>query len=410
MSLERKLLSALRTPEQIHQVWDMGLTDEAFEEPFTDHLYRFTIDYWRKSQLAAAPTLSMLRDERPGCVLYEEVEEEPWWLAEELIKRVSRNEVQEIVVGAVNQIDSGEDPVKVLNNVREAAYGAADKATPRHSRSDMSDYEDRRRRYEDPDQGWGTGIHFGLRQLDAHTGGLQAGELCIAGAYSGVGKTFFLCHVAACARKGGYTPIIFSLEMSVKEIETRVDAFGSGVSYNRLERKTLRDDEQKELHAWQESLKEMGGILIEHPPIGQRTVSHLLSRAKLSGADIVLIDQLSHMEAARRHRSEKERKAEILIAMDNELDEVNMPCILAAQLNRESLDAAELEMKHFADAAEVERHADFAIGFIRNRELMTNRMAQMEVLKGRRSGGAAWTMHWDLIERSRIEEHQRLER
>lgn len=408
MSLERKLLSALSTPERIAKVWDIGLAKEHFEEAFADHIYGFIIKYWRDSELAAAPTHAQITTERPGFQLYDEVEEEPWWLAEQLMRRAVKNEVQEIVMEAINSAE--DDPMAALNLLREKTYQATEKVTPRHSRSDMSDYEERRQRYADPGQSWGSGIPFGLPELDYHTGGVRAGELVVAGAYSGVGKTFFLCQIAQHVRKAGFQPIIFTLEMSIKEIELRIDAFGSGVSYNRLERWTLRPQEKENLYAWQEELKGMGGILVEHPPHGQRTVSHLLSRAKMTGSNIVLIDQLSHMEATQKHRSEKERKAEILFSLDNELDNVELPCILAAQLNRESLDASELMMKHFADAAEVERHADFCLGFIRNRELRTNRLAQMEVLKGRRSSDAAWYLKWDLEDKTLIEEYERLER
>lgn len=411
MSLERKLISTLTSPENIAQVWDLGLSKEAFEEPFCDHLYGFAVDYWHRSQNSAAPTLAMLREERPGVALYEEVEEESWWVAEELMKRQVANQVQEILIDHATE-EAREDPVKALHSIREAAYRATEQITPRHSRSNMLDYQDRRLRYEKAEEGHEIGIPFGLSQLDYHTGGLRPGELCVTGAYSGVGKTMFLASVATYVRKIGYQPIFFTMEMGREEIEDRIDAFGSGVSYNQLDRKSLKPDEKALLYAWQEDLKRMGeGILVEYPPLGQRTVAHLVSRATQTNSDLILIDQLSHMEASQRFRSEKERKADIMKSLYSEINNgEKIPCILAAQLNRESLSADELELKHFADADEVGRYADYAFGLVRDKDLALNRMARLEVLKGRRRGPAAWMLKWDLLSQTLIQEHERIDR
>ncbi len=413
MSLERKLLTALDTPEKIEQVYEMGLRAEVFEEAFTDHLYRWVIDYWNKSARTAAPTQAMLIAERPAYHPYVEVEEQHWWLAEELMKRAVTNDVQKMVIEATQTAAIEGKPVEALSKLMESAYQAAEKTVPRHSRSDMTDYESRRRRHQAREEGKEAGVSFGLPGLDRHTGGLWPGELCVVGAYSGVGKTFFLTRAAVHARSIGLHPIIFSLEMSVEEVEDIIDAMVSDVSYDRHSKDELYPQEKWWLHACQEhATHNMNKILVEQPPRGERTVAHLTARARQAGADVLIIDQLSHLESSRQLPTQKMKFADILenLSVDIKKPQAKLPCVLAAQFNRESLDHTEPRLTDFADADECARFAHFAFGICRRREDQINRMARFDVMKGRRGGEAAWTLNWDLVNRTHISEWERVDR
>jgi hypothetical protein len=98
MSLERRLLAKLTDPAEIARVWDMGLRPEVFEDPPLRMVFEFVIDYWLTSQMKVAPTPFVIQTELPGLVLEDDPEAESWWLAEQLMKRYARNQLQETLI------------------------------------------------------------------------------------------------------------------------------------------------------------------------------------------------------------------------------------------------------------------------------------------------------------------------
>lgn len=413
MSLEHKLISSLIDPAEMTRIYDMGLKPEVFEDPLNRYVYQFVIDYWLSSQMTAVPTQLAIETERPGFRLELGVEEESWWLAEQLMKRFASNGIQEMVRQAASTCN--QDPVGTLKQLQSAAYEASEVVTPRHSRSDMSDYEARRRRYRDREEGREAGMTLGLGALDEHTGGILPGELCAVGAFSKVGKTVMLLHAAAAAHRAGHTPIVFSLEMPIEEIEDRLDALLSGVSYNRLSRRKLTVHELQRLHEYQELMMEGGSkIYVESPEEGERTVAHLTARARHVGANYLIVDQLSFMEETIRTNSEKQRQASILKQLKNEIGRASrkkLPCLLAVQLKRETLDRADgPRIDDFADAAEVERTSDLLLGLSRNKEMLANRVMKLSILGGRRCDTASYLLKWDLVDRTHIEIMERVNR
>jgi hypothetical protein len=411
MSLESKIISKLVDVKEIQAVWDKGLRPEVFEDPVGRYAYEFIIKYWQDSQMKVAPTPFVLETEIPGIKLEDDPEAEAWWLADKLIERYAKNGVNEMLLQTAQMVT--EDPKRALKALQAAVYDANQVVSPRNIRSDMSDYEARRQRYQERLLKREAGIPLGLEEIDEHTGGMRPGELWTVGAYSAVGKTMFLLYVASAARKAGYQPIIYSLEMPKEEIEERIDAMLSGVSYDRLSRSRLTDEEMGLLHPIQEAFGD-GRILIEVPDEGDRTVAHLCARARHSGSDLMLIDQLSFMEETRQYVNEKYRQGSILKQLKNEIGNSTrgkLPCLLAAQFKRESLDRDDgPRIDDFADAAEVERTSDFCLGLSRNQQQLANRLMRIDILKGRRCRSARWMLHWDLIDHSHISVMDRITR
>jgi hypothetical protein len=122
MSPERKLLSLLVDPAEIATVWDLGLRAEVFEEPFSQYVYSFIINYWLDSKKTAAPTAYVIEAERPGFKVQTDVEEEAWWLAKQLMKRFATNGVQQMCIAAAKTCH--EDPVGTLDTLLESAAEA----------------------------------------------------------------------------------------------------------------------------------------------------------------------------------------------------------------------------------------------------------------------------------------------
>lgn len=214
-------------------------------------------------------------------------------------------------------------------------------------------------------------------------------------------NTMFGLHNAAQIVKQGYRPLIFTLEMSLKECEDRLDCMYSGVSYDRLIHGRLSPSEVLQLHKGQEELKEVGGIQIERPEEGDRTVMALISRARQYGADWVFIDQLSHMEPGVKVQTLKEHHGTLVKQLKNEISRSGqeIPCLLAAQLRRGD---EVITMESFANASEIEREVDMALGLHRNQNMRDNSLMSLEILGSRRSDNGVWELFWELQHKTEI--------
>lgn len=401
MSLEKKLLARMVDAAAIAEVWDLGIRAEVFEEPLYSAVFNFITDYWLTSQMKSAPTPFALSQEFPGYTPTDDADETTDWLAHKLQQRHVVNRLQDMLREAAK--NSTVDPIGSLKALHAAAYATAEDVAPRNLRSDMSNVEARRERYarrHDHPHG-GIGVPFGIDLLDTHTGGILPGELAVVGAFSSVGKTMFMLHAAAQAVRKGHRPLVYTLEMSIPECEDRIDAFYSGVSYNRLIRSNLTIDEGRRLQDCQDELR--GLVHVERPNEGERTVANLCARARQVGADYLFIDQLSFMEPGQRVQSLKEHHSVIIKQLKTEISRpgLEIPCLLVAQANRDSLKDG-LTLASFSNATEIEATVDMALGLHRTQDMRNNRCMQLDILKSRRSDIASYLLRWDLTERTEI--------
>lgn len=399
--LERKLLARCIDPEAVAEAWDAGVRGELFEEPLYEAIWTFTVDYWQKSQLKAAPTPWALTQEYPGYTVTDDATEETGYLADLLRRRYVTNQLQDMLRDGA--ADSVRDPIGALKTLHARAFEASEAVARRVTRTNMADTIEEDRADYDRAEAFpqGLGVPYGLDLVDLHTGGLLPGELAVIGAYAKTGKTMFGLWAMTQALRQGYRPMVFTLEMGLKEIRVRIAAMYSGVSYDRLSHKRLSTEEKDRLWAAREEIRTLGDIAIERPDEGDRTVASMMSRARQYGADYVFIDQLSFMEAGVRTQTKKEQYAAILKALKVDITRAGMeiPCLLAVQFRRED---GEPTLQSFADAAEVERDVDIALGLWRNRDLYHNRQMRFDILGSRRSPSASWLLDWRLSEETRF--------
>ena len=403
---ERKILSHLTDSAEMTRVWEMGLRPEVFEEPINQAVFVFIMEYWYTEQMQMVPTREILEYEFPGITLQDTVEESITYLVEVLQRRYATNKLQEMIREAAST--TVEDPQGTLKGLFSNAYSAAENIVPRFARSNMAtSVEQRRLRYVNRQENQGSGVTLGFPVLDHHTNGLRPGELCAVGAFSKVGKTMFLANAAIQARKQGATPLFITLEMSKEEIEDRLDAIYSEVSYNRLTHGELTTQEVFRLRAAQDEFSQLGDLYIERPMEGERTVPHIVSRTRQLGADYLIIDQLSFMEPTGQHRELTSKHAEIVATLKKEIARDSagqIPCLLAVQLNRASLNQAEgVGLQNFANTSVIEQTVDLAIGLSRSRDERANHLMRLDILGARRSEIQAWILRWELINETKLE-------
>jgi len=398
---ERRLCAHLTEAAVIAECYDIGLRGEHFEEPLYQAIWNFSVAYWLNTQRQSAPTAWILGQEFSGYTLPTERAEEPGYLADKLIVRAVTNRVQTMVRKAADV--ASDNPRLALKDLAAEAFAATEISAPRRTRINMADTiearRDRYRRRREAPQG--LGVPYGLELLDTHTGGILPGELAVVGAFAKTGKTMFLLNAAAHAVVRGHKPAVFSLELSLDDTQDRLDAMFSGVSYDQLSRGTLTVEREQSLHESQDLLASLGGVVVERPEEGERTVGQLVSRVRQLGCDYLIIDQLSKLEAGHKTSSKKEEYGSILRQLKNSISRAGkeLPCLLAVQLRREK---EEPSIQSFADAAEVERDCDLALTLWRSLDLYRNHQMKLEVVATRRSDVISMLLEWELTAGTRI--------
>jgi replicative DNA helicase len=411
--LERKLLSLLTTKEGCARVWEQGLRGIVFEEPINRAVFDWMLDYWRENQMQQPPTWVIMQHEFPNVPFEDEVEESVDWLIDRLKDRYLINQAQSSMLSTAKDVDG--DPAGVIQRAWREMYDLVEQTMPRHSRSNMaSNVSDRRERYRARNDGANlNGVTMGLREVDTHTRGLLPSELCAVAAYTKTGKSFLLANAFVAAHKAGLVPIMFTLEQRIPEMEDRIDALYSGVSYGHLEGGTLTFEDSRILRAAQDDMEERGPAYVERPSRGDRTVKNMVSRARQVGANYLLIDQLSFIDADRDYTGDRALTAkhgDLIFELKDEISRESagaLPCMIAVQLNRETQrdrnNGGRGGLANFANSSMIEQTVDFALGLWRNDEMRANNSMGLDIMGCRRGERKNWLLRWELSERAAIE-------
>jgi replicative DNA helicase len=394
---------------EITRIWDMGVRREVFEDPINGFAFQFMIEYWKDAQMRTAPTLSVMESEFPQLALPVAVEETTDWLVDWMKHRYSSRTVQSIVRDVMKLTAS--EPVAALEKLWHDSYDAAQNNVPRYSRVDMAQtVEARRERYNrEVRDNQMAGVSIGLAELDEHTRGILPGELCAAAAYTKTGKSWLLANAFVAAHRSGLRPLFFTLEMGVPEIEDRIDAIYSGVSYQRYSQRDLNPAESAALRDSQDAMAASGPAWVERPQRGERTVKHMVSRARQLGADFLIVDQLSFIDAERDYSGDsalRMKQGDIIFELKDEIARESagkIPCLLAVQLNRQAAaGGGRGELYNFANSSMIEQTVDLALGLWRNQEMRANNAMGLDIMGSRRCDTRSWTLAWHLTDRTEI--------
>lgn len=245
------------------------------------------------------------------------------------------------------------------------------------------------------------GARLGMPELDVHTGGIRDGELCILGGGPKTGKSFWELAGAYEHWFHGGIPVLYTLENSVEMTVNRLACARASVDSRRWDRGQCNPAEMALVRDWVEFLTSSDRPFhIIQPEPGKRTMEAMIRRARTLG-DAVYIDQLTFVEppkvSERKQRHEQIR--DILHECKSLLSSgTRMPGVLAHQINREGIKAAEksghLELYNMAEGSEVERTADWVFTVYQGAALRDAGHALIQTLAARRADLLNWQAIW----------------
>lgn len=223
-------------------------------------------------------------------------------------------------------------------------------------------------------------------------------------------NTWYACAQALGAIKAGWNTFFASLEMDVTDIRKRIESLeASTISTEEYRRNELTPQERRLVYEAQDRIAAVPGKLImDDVPFDQLTAEGILSRARMSGCDFVIIDQLQWMRHPEGKAGLRHELTEQIIYDLRDVVRGNsgkIPLLLLHQFNRQTKNAPKGigTMQDIAHSQTVEQvaHSVFAIG--RDSEMEKNHQMDIATLKTRNFSAARWTLKWDLGRRAIIE-------
>jgi archaellum biogenesis ATPase FlaH len=221
-------------------------------------------------------------------------------------------------------------------------------------------------------------------------GGLPNKTLNIALAGTGVGKSLFMCHVAAGAIAQGKNVLYITMEMAEERIAERIDSNLLNVEIGQLKElpKQLFDSKieklKKKLH---------GKLIIKEYPTASAHVGHfksLLNELSLKRSfkpDIIFIDYLNICASSRFKAGGNVNSYTYVKAIAEELRglavEFNVPIVSATQTTRSGYSNTDVELTDTSESFGLPATADLMFALISTEELEQLNQIMVKQLKNR---------------------------
>ena len=235
-------------------------------------------------------------------------------------------------------------------------------------------------------------IPFDLEYFNRITkGGVPNKTLNIALAGTGVGKSLFMCHVAASALVEGRNVLYITMEMAEEKIAERIDANLLNVPIDQLENmpKDMFTEKVKNL-----ARKTTGNLIVKEYPTGSAHAGHfraLLNELKLKKQfepDIIFVDYLNICASSRMKGMGGSINSYTYIkAIAEELRglavEFDLPIFSATQTTRSGYSNTDVGLEDTSESFGLPATADLMFALISTEELDKDGQIMVKQLKNR---------------------------
>ncbi len=189
-------------------------------------------------------------------------------------------------------------------------------------------------RYENKSAVTGIATHY--HKFDEMTSGLQKSDLVIVAGRPSMGKTAFALNVALRAAVKSNTPTaVFSLEMSMEQLMTRLLACQGMVELSRLRSGFLDDSDWGKLQDAADVLSRTPIYIDDTPALSTLELRARCRRLKAEkNLGLVVVDYLQLMRSSRNIDSREQEISDISRNLKALAKELDIPVIALSQLNR----------------------------------------------------------------------------
>lgn len=309
------------------------------------------------------------------------------WLVDRTEKFCQEKAIYNAVLGSIHILD-GKDKThdkgaipKILSDALSVSF---DNSVGHDYLEDSDDRYEFYHRHEER-------IPFDLEYFNKITkGGLPAKTLNIALAGTGVGKSLFMCHVAAGCMVQGKNVLYITMEMAEEKIAERIDANLLNVTVDDLIElpKELYDRKIKKLRE-----KTIGKLIIKEYPTASASVTHfrtLLNELNLKKGfkpDIIFVDYLNICCSSRIKAGANVNSYTYVKAIAEELRglavEFGLPIVSATQTTRSGYTSSDPGLEDTSESFGLPATADLMFALISSEELEELGQIMVKQLKNR---------------------------
>ena len=223
-------------------------------------------------------------------------------------------------------------------------------------------------------------------------GGLSNKTLNIALAGTGVGKSLFMCHVAASCLSQNYNVLYITLEMAEERIAERVDANLLNISIDDLQ-KLPKDLYDKKIDKLKQTIK--GKLIVKEYPTAAANVNHfraLLNELNLKKSfvpNIILIDYINICTSSRIKPGSNVNSYTYIKSIAEELRglavENAVPILSATQTTRSGFTNTDIGLEDTSESFGLPATADFMFAIISTEQMEELNQIMIKQLKNRYS-------------------------
>ena len=223
-------------------------------------------------------------------------------------------------------------------------------------------------------------------------GGLSNKTLNIALAGTGVGKSLFMCHVAASCLSQNYNVLYITLEMAEEKIAERVDANLLNISIDDLQ-KIPKDLYDKKINKLKQTIK--GKLIVKEYPTAAANVNHfraLLNELNLKKSfvpNIILIDYINICTSSRIKPGSNVNSYTYIKSIAEELRglavENAIPILSATQTTRSGFTNTDIGLEDTSESFGLPATADFMFAIISTEQMEELNQIMIKQLKNRYS-------------------------
>ncbi len=316
--------------------------------------------------------------------------------AEIIIDCSRRRDAIKVFEEAVAKAERGDDVAGVLQCVNDTLENVNRGTTVEGIKNTLSEWE---AWYEETKLlGECPGITTGLFELDSMTGGWNNGNLIILGARPNMGKTALALNFASAACRAGRKVAFFSLEMTKRELISRIIATEGGIEARHANipalmtdaERRIVDDVFKTVNSWGLYIDDSSGLPMSQIAIKSR-------RLKYAGnLDLVIIDHLNFIGTDTKKENRTNEVSDITKRLKGLAKELDVPVICLCQLSRavESRPDKKPQLSDLRESGTIEQDADLVLMLYRNgyyTKDQSDRTAELIIAKQR--GGRTGSMN-----------------
>ena len=309
------------------------------------------------------------------------------WLVDTVEKFCKDKAVYNAVVDSIKVID-GKDKNRTQESIPSILSDALSVSFDSHIGHDYIEQSESRYDFYHKKE---KKIEFDLDYFNKITkGGLPQKTLNIALAGTGVGKSLFMCHMAASTLMQGKNVLYITLEMAEERIAERIDANLMNITIDDLHSlpKKMFNDKIKSI-----SKKTMGKLVIKEYPTASAHCGHFRSLVKELAIkksfkpDIILIDYLNICASSRFKGNANVGSYFYIKAIAEELRgfavETNVPIMSATQTTRSAYTSTDVGLEDTSESFGLPATADLMFALISTEELEDLNQLMIKQLKNR---------------------------